>query len=147
MVHELGHALEECPGNLDIKAACVAFRDYRCGDEPLVSLALHGSVGMWREMGRKDNFDRALGLSTAYYVGKDYTNGGKLKAYGLKYDSTEVLAIGLQSLYENPARFCAKDPEYAQFLIGILKRSTKYDDLIPESERPAKKSLRSWLGL
>jgi hypothetical protein len=107
-VHEIGHGIEyEMPG---AQAACLEFLKHRVGNEPLQKLRdvlPSSSYADWEE-GRKDKFDAAFGDS-AWYVGKKEMGG-----------ATEILSMGVEKLYSSPAEFAAKDPEYFQFIVGIL---------------------------
>lgn len=90
------------------------FLAYRVGDEqpvPMASVKGNANAGYGpSEMGRKDNFNRAMPLTTAYYVGKQYPDG-----------ATEVLSMGIQLLHDDPITFAAKDPEYFHFILSVLK--------------------------
>lgn len=110
VVHELGHALEH--QNPKIKAAVKEFIDYRIGDEQPVKLrdVFGGAEFDDDEIGRKDNFDRAFSETSAYYVGKVYKHG-----------LSEILSMGIEALMSRPAEFLAKDPEYAAFVMRVLK--------------------------
>jgi hypothetical protein len=106
-VHEIGHHLEAMP---HIRAACHAFLEHRHGDEPYRELNEVTSGGYAPgEKGRKDNFDKVFGPRSAYYVGKTYKNG-----------ATELLSMGIQALYENPAKLAQQDPELCRFIVGVL---------------------------
>lgn len=109
-VHELGHVIEFVkPG---VEKLANEFVEYRCKGESPTDLQQrfpHNGFGS-NEQGRKDDFDRAFGPgSSAYYVGKTYSAG-----------STEVISMGLEKLYADPAVFVKTDPEYAQFLFKVL---------------------------
>ncbi len=113
-IHEMMHGIEEnIPGVLE---ACIEFWKYRVGDE-------HGTLMKDefpklkygdREVGYKDNFDKAFGKHAGYYAGKVYKN-----AEG-KITGTEILAVGVEQLYTDPTNFIRKDPEYAAFIMGVL---------------------------
>jgi hypothetical protein len=109
-VHEIGHIIEQ---NDPYVADMVnMFLDYRVQDEkpvPLQKVLPGYGYDKW-ETGRKDHFDRYFDLNGAYYCGKNYETG-----------STEILSMGLQELYTNPAKFMQLDPEYAQFVISIVQ--------------------------
>lgn len=109
MAHELGHYIDEMkPG---VKKKVLDFLAYRIENEPSVDLGtVPGGARMKGEKGRKDNFDRFFQGVQAYYVGKDYSWG-----------ATEIISMGVEALYKDPAGFMKKDPEYAQFIIGILR--------------------------
>lgn len=108
-VHELGHVIEYHKPN--VQQLANEFIDYRCdGETPTNLKAKFGGSYQPHEEGRKDDFDRAFGAgSAAYYVGKIYSFG-----------TTEVISMGLEQLWADPARFIAADPEYAQFMFRIL---------------------------
>ena len=109
MAHELGHVIE---GNDPYVHRMVQmFLNYRVGNEQPVQLnkVLHSGYGD-NEKGRKDKFDRAFDLNSAYYCGKDY--GGR---------SSEILSMGIQQLEKDPVGFFKKDPEYANFVLGVLQ--------------------------
>lgn len=112
--HELGHFLEEVkPG---VKERIKKFMDYRIGKEQPVDMGtIPGGSAMKGEMVRKDKFERAFSLTSAYYVGKQYKNA-KGEIYG-----TEILSMGIEKLYSDPATFFEKDPEYAQFIVSLLR--------------------------
>jgi hypothetical protein len=107
-VHELGHVLENrVPG---WRESALAYLKHRVGDEP--NVLLNDALGPgYRpdEKGRSDKFEAAFGPSQAYYVGKDY--GGY---------NTEITAMGLEKLFQDPLNFAAEDPEYVKFLLGML---------------------------
>lgn len=113
MAHELGHLLEKRkPG---IEAKVKAFLEYRVGKEQEVDMrTIPGGENMKGERVRKDNFDRAMDTVSAYYCGKNYDQNGK-------YTGSEILSMGIEQLYRDPANFIAKDPEYAQFVISCLR--------------------------
>ncbi len=127
-VHELAHSLEYfLPG---VNAATQEFLRYRCKDEEPQQLnkVIPGSGYDDKEKGRKDNFEKAFGERSAWYVGKDY--GGS---------SSEIISMGLEKLYNDPTGFAKKDPEYVAFLVGILdgslrKRIPPEGETLPEDE-------------
>lgn len=118
VVHELGHKIEnEVPG---VREKALAFLRHRIGDEKPVDLhdvsAEMGNTGdenvhqKGKEFGVKDQFDRYFKGIAPYYCGKSYERG-----------ATEIVSMGLEALYSNPAEFCAKDPEYAHFIMGVVR--------------------------
>lgn len=119
-VHEMGHGIEyKMPG---VQTAAQRFLNYRVGDEPLRVLkeVLPGSgYGDW-ERGRKDDFGKAVGSQSAWYVGKE-----------LNGEATEVISMGIQTLYDDPGMFARNDPEYCAFILGMLDGSIR-DKPIPE---------------
>jgi hypothetical protein len=111
-VHELGHAIEwQVPGVHD---AVEEFLAHRVGDEAPRSMDdVAPGVGYERtEMGRKDKFDAHFSERDAYYVGLVKTNG-----------NSEVLSMGLQAMYNDAVAFAKNDPEFFNFIIGILDGS------------------------
>ena len=132
MVHELGHAIEHNKPGVFKKA--VDFVNYRCGDEKEKDLSkVDGGEGMKGEKGRKNHFDRSMDELSAYYVGKLYHRPsllGLIPIAGIAFNlagakgpvmATELVSMGVEQLYRDPAHFMAKDPEYAQFIVGILR--------------------------
>lgn len=105
LIHEMGHHIEEAKKGA--KEKVLAFLEKRVGGEKEQDLTAFGMPG---EKGRKDNFDKVFDMASAYYIGKVYPDGG-----------TEVLSMGIQKLYEDPATFIKRDPEFAQLIIDILR--------------------------
>lgn len=115
VVHELGHYIEELKPDASRKAQ--EFLDYRVGDEKPVDMATIPNGGLMKgEMVRKNHFDRYFGEVEAYYVGKEYVDKGTGESYG-----TEIVSKGIEALYNDPVGFMSKDPEYATFVIGLLR--------------------------
>lgn len=115
-IHELMHGVE---GTSDaVRASTAEFRAHRLGDEKPMDLKKFGMPG---EFGAKDQFDRAFEGSSAYYVGKEYGDG-----------DTEILSMGAEKLFNDPAGFCKKDPEYAAFIIGVLTGKLRNNPLPKE---------------
>lgn len=99
IIHEFGHAIEHnLPGAQD---AALAFRSARAGDEAL-STIYAGTT----EVGYKDEF-------FSHYCGRDYTNKGMP-------DSTEIISMGIQKVWDDPAFFYSSDPEYFDFIQTIM---------------------------
>jgi hypothetical protein len=120
-IHELGHAIEgNMPGAL---AASLAFAAYRTKGSPTVKMAdVMPTRGYHQsETGNKDHFDRALPAEAAYYCGKDYGGVG-----------SEILSVGIEHLYADPAGFAQKDPEYAAFIVGLLNGSLRFKEIPDE---------------
>lgn len=113
-VHEIGHALDArlTLGGEKALARSLEFLRYRVGDEPFKPMAEVSPMAGYEadELGRKDKFDAAFPGSSAYYVGKGYRG-----------TATEILAMGMEKLYRDPAGFARQDPEYVSFIIGIIK--------------------------
>lgn len=111
-VHELGHHYEySMPG---AAAACRAFVTHRCGKQDFKKLKdlFPGNGYGDDEKGRDDNFGKAFGPNRSWYVGKVYPDG-----------STEVLSMGIEKVYEDPAGFAKADPEYFRFVLGVMRGS------------------------
>lgn len=109
VIHEWGHAIEY--QNPSIGRAARAFLERRVGGEPAQKLNDVVSHGGYRddERGRSDRFVEAFGKDRAWYVGKDY--GGR---------ATEIMSMGMEQLYNDPAGFAKADPEFFEFVIGVL---------------------------
>jgi hypothetical protein len=116
MVHELGHSLEST--DTYVHKMVQMFLAYRVGDEEPKKMSEVTGNSSYKdyEVGRKDNFDKVFNKphqkASAYYTGKDY--GGR---------ASEVLSMGIEALYQNPAHFFKVDPEYANFVVSILQYS------------------------
>lgn len=113
-VHEAGHAIESrFPGAI---RASKEFLAYRLKGETPVKLSekFPGHGYGTTEVGAKDKFDLAFPESAAYYIGKEYN-----------LEATEVLSMGVEMLYSDPAGFARKDPEYCAFVLGILDGSLR----------------------
>lgn len=113
VVHEFGHYLEEQirTGGEKLWKQSKEFLNHRVGDETprtMREVSGPGSAYGDDELGRKDHFGDAIGDAMAYYVGKEYPA------------ATEILAMGIQELYNNPASFAKKDPEWFKYVIGVL---------------------------
>lgn len=107
-IHEIGHLLESRIPGWEQKAN--EFLRYRVGDEPLSNFydVLGKQYGK-TEVGRKDKFDEVFGDELGYYVGKHYSHG-----------ATEITAMGIEKLFNDPVTFAAKDPEFFRWIVGML---------------------------
>ncbi len=115
LIHEMGHTIDfNIPS---VRHAVVEFLDHRVGSQQPRKLKdlFPGSAYRDDELGRDDDFAKAFGQSSAWYVGKKYDTPGV----------TEVLSMGLQQLYEDPLTFAKHDPEYTKFILGILDGSLR----------------------
>jgi hypothetical protein len=101
--HEFGHWVEE--NAPEVREKCVAFLEKRTkGEEEVLLKDLHPDSNYDDdEKTKPDRFRSA-------YCGKQYDRG-----------STEILAMGLGWLFSEPVEFAAEDPEYFQFVMGILQ--------------------------
>lgn len=111
IVHEHGHGLEN-----QLKLAgdyARAYRDSRVkGAKPVKLKDIFPSNGYGpEETGNPDQFDETLfGRTGRYYIGKTYASG-----------DTEVVSMGMETLYERPAEFFRKDRDYFKFMLGLLR--------------------------
>lgn len=113
LAHELGHLLEDRKEGLISKLE--AFVEYRCKGEGFTDIGGIAQGVMKGEMGRKNEFDRFFPEIKAYYTGLVYKHeDGSI--YG-----TEILSMGLEALYEDPVGFMQADPEFATFVLGVLR--------------------------
>jgi hypothetical protein len=96
LAHEFGHAIEHTRGA--IYQAAQKFLDARTfGEESRPLGEGYGSD----EMCKKDHFPSP-------YCGKIYTQ------------STEIISMGLQYMYDSPDTFVKDDPEYFMFMVDVL---------------------------
>ena len=110
-VHELGHHLEgKLPGAEQLAQDFKDMRIARAGTQNF-PLAERFPERGYRpdEIGNEDGFRDAFG-DRAAYVGKDYGRR-----------ATEIVSMGLEELYRNPAVFAGNDPEYFKFTVGLLR--------------------------
>lgn len=97
-IHEFGHAIEA--QSSQISQNCYEFLEYRThGDieRPLKEISEEYEDD---EVYKKDEF-------TDPYCGKIYS----------KHDATELMSMGLQKIYEDPAKFAKEDMEYFDMII------------------------------
>jgi len=118
VAHEIGHCLED--QITDLVKREKEFLEHRAPGEVRKNLgALFPTHGYKPdEEGVEDEFSKyfsgtgSFGQfddSAAIYVGKHYVN------------RSELLTMGIEALYVDPARFADKDPEFFKFVIGLLK--------------------------
>lgn len=104
MVHEMGHGLEYNARGL-LKQV-IEFYEYRT----------EGEIPKWLGPGyaksEKAKFDRWA----SPYTGKVYRYG-----WGNKIRATEVLSMGICSMYRNPLKFAKDDPEFFDFIYTVLR--------------------------
>jgi hypothetical protein len=122
VVHEFGHALD-ARLRLEKSQVVERSREYLMSrvdpSKPKFKLRdrYPGSAYEdWEECFEADfarAFDRGS-RSSGDYTARDYGNR-----------ATEVLSMGLQELYRDPAGFAARDPEYCKFVLGILDGSLR----------------------
>ena len=113
--HEIGHLLRIIPG---VNEAVIDFAKKRFGDEELVDVRAmfpeQYPLNSGKILGRKDNFDRIFDAHNAYYAGRHYNSG-----------DSELLSMGLEQLSRDPVAFAERDPEYFDFVVGILDGSLR----------------------
>ncbi len=108
VIHEMGHIVEG--RNPAALARSVAFRSSRTAGE--IPRWLGPGYGR-QEVALEDQWEE---LGGRLYSGKVYLN----RRTGADF-ATEILSIGLQRLYENPAEFFLNDPEYFAFVVDSLR--------------------------
>jgi SPP1 gp7 family putative phage head morphogenesis protein len=111
-VHEIAHGIEQDMPMMRHAAEC--FRQARIAAAGTVDIAMNeaapGHGFDKHEKGNKDEFDKYFEGSHAYYCGK---------SYGIS--ATEIISMGTEALYHDPAGFASKDPEYFKFIVGVLR--------------------------
>jgi hypothetical protein len=114
VVHELGHWLEE--QNSEIFDEITAFLDRRTAGEAAVKMNdLYVGRGYGDdELTKVDKFENP-------YVGLQYYHKGKRVA-------SEVLSMGLQYFYEEPAYFAKTDPDFFDLIYNVVHRSKNDED-------------------
>lgn len=146
-IHEICHGIEKY--NPEIAAAIQEFRKHRVGDEKgrkMRDVQREISEALGRtydpslsaydedEVGYQDDFGRAFGEGTtqAYYVGKIYDE-----------NTTEILSMGVQKLFEDPKGFAENDPEYCSFILGILDGSFRSKPIPEGKSKSTSQSVKS----
>ena len=131
MVHELSHHLE---ADRETFNRAVAFLSRRTAGDMIEVINERG------DLGRRDKFRNTKGRANAYpgrvYEATRSTDAegwhratlsglpGHPRARGpgdrgdVDVQATEVLSVGMQWMWENPAGFAATDPEYFDFHLG-----------------------------
>jgi len=119
--HEMAHTIEmRSPGVLDSCEEFIRYRIKKAGTQSERLKKVFPESGYsYREIGNKDGFEtlvREMGRSDshAYYIGKTYETGMRLEA-------TEVLSMGVEFLYADPVTFAKTDPEFFDFIVGVLR--------------------------
>jgi SPP1 gp7 family putative phage head morphogenesis protein len=112
-VHEIMHHFEHEVPNAYARAN--EFKQMRIARAGTRDVDLRQKFGRGYDPGEIGNEDGWGPLypnapSYAHYVGKTYYHG-----------STEVLTMGSELLYNNPAEFARIDPEFFKFMVGILR--------------------------
>ncbi len=108
VAHEMAHWVESSSPH--VHKRCVEFLEYRCAGEISEKLSVMTGNKFYgpHEYARKDNF-------FIPYCGKDYIGPGGQRV------ATEILSMGIQQLLKKPATFIADDPEYAAFVLLLLR--------------------------
>ena len=133
LVHELGHIYESSDPN--IRDAAVAFQRHRCDESQNVKMSkLSQSSGYAdSEVGNTDNFRKVV---EAVYASTDPYEDAELNESRIKTRSaylgkaykdksgdtvaTELISIGFELMHHNPAAFAKADPEYFDFMLGVV---------------------------
>ncbi len=113
-IHEIGHVLESRVAG--VHKAAKEFLDHRTADYddyPMNELMDDEEDRRYGddEIGNEDDFSSALFGKHSGYVGKKYRADDH---------ATEIVSMGLETLYKDPATFARKDPEYCAFVLGLL---------------------------
>lgn len=109
-VHELAHHIE-C-STPEIYAQCRAFLQSRAkpGEQPQRLSTLTGNRSYHpSEIAIEDEWAARGGH---VYTGKVYPEAMR---------ATEILSVGLERLYREPARFARDDPQFFKFILGVLR--------------------------
>lgn len=102
IIHEFAHNIEDA--SIKIKVAAREFLERRTAGEKAQTLNAITNSRRFRpdEVARPDKFFDP-------YIGKEYRGG-----------ATEVVSMGVQEMYENPARLLEADPEHFDLIVDIL---------------------------
>lgn len=133
VIHELGHIYES--SDPSVREAAIAFHRHRCDESQNVKMKdVSPSAGYAdSETGNSDDFRKVVEAvyksndpyedaelnesrvkSRSAYLGKAYKgDDGDVRA-------TELISIGLELMHHNPAAFAKADPEYFDFMLGVV---------------------------
>jgi hypothetical protein len=133
VIHELGHIYEG--GDPSMREAAAAFHRHRCDESQNVKMReVTGNAGYSdSEVGNYDDFRKVVEAvykssdpyedadvqearikSRSAYLGKAYKGeDGSTRA-------TELVSIGLEMMHHNPSAFAKADPEYFDFMLGVV---------------------------
>lgn len=117
VVHEVGHGLEHDLG-LTARAREYLLSRARSQDTFAIQDRHPGSVYGPDERAYDADFARA-------YDGPDAARKGDYTAKDYRDGATEILSMGLEALYNDPAGLARRDPEFAAFLLGVLDGSLR----------------------
>lgn len=115
VAHEVGHEMEVRLKDGHVLAQ--KFREMRvarAGTSDVKLLDVFPESGYSsNEIGNKDDFEKLFGKDSpsAYYAGKNYNDP----------KASEIVSMGVQELYSDPVNFAKKDPEYFNFIVGLLR--------------------------
>lgn len=115
VVHEMGHVFEGHSRIVDMDATknvytqATSFLDRRTKGEKAQKLSdITGNKNYnSRETAKPDNFDSP-------YTGKIYKRG-----------DTEIISMGLEQMFNNPAKFARDDPDYFDFTFNALENARR----------------------
>jgi hypothetical protein len=110
VAHEIAHAIEfDHPA---VYQACVKFRRKRAKGEKLKSLRMLTGNPQYaeNEMTSEDEWQKRGG---SHYMGRDYTQDG--------YDTTEILTMGIERMFNDPVGFAQQDAEYFDFILQLIQ--------------------------
>ena len=111
-VHELGHFIEQ--RDMRVRKAAWEFLEERTRGEKAVGLRkLTGGNFEATEVAKEDKFFNP-------YVGKVY--GEPKVVYGMTiYPDTEVISMGLEAMYRDPARFFREDRGHFELILKLMR--------------------------
>ena len=119
IVHELGHWLESA--SPETHKLAKQFLKRRAGKEAPQMLSELTGNSRYRnhEFAVKDEF-------TVPYIGKYYTLDWSTWKPGMPFNwedayASEVISMGVQYMYENPAYFAIRDPDMFDFIFNVLR--------------------------
>ena len=107
-IHEMGHVLEDSELHYKRRA---------------VSYLLHRKRGKEKWLG-DDYKQNEIAFPTTFqrpYTGKVYRRGGSKTQPGGGITDTEVVSIGLEELYNDPVSMARLDPEFFNFIVGLIR--------------------------
>lgn len=111
IIHEVSHHLEM--ENPNIYQACKDFRKSRTKGDPLKKLSK--LTGNKRHKAHEEAYeDEWKKRGGSHYMGRSYARWG--------LQTTEILTMGMERLFNTPVEFAKNDPEYFRFLIGLLQK-------------------------
>ncbi len=125
IVHELGHALEHQSPHVHERAVEFLLKRAKESGAAVKQIAdMTGDRYESHELAIDDKFtDPYAGkLYVKYHYGEADAYPGPVWEWPKdSFESTEVVSMGMQRLYENPRRFAKDDPEYFAFIVGLIQ--------------------------